>query len=239
MQLYDHKESRSCITQGFSEINFTLKQLPQPCSFPPPFSLLASKYLFTLPVNDQNSTTLRKKDDQLSKQISGQFIQSSHSHMIIRCCHTNNFIPTIPPQLTLSSFPCSTPDLHSCSSVFWLCQEGQKSMRQTSWLHSIQYNPSEGSINPYQYCIENMHVPCFVSCTQDQAAGTKKQQWTGHVPGQDQMQPLKFLRQHTKAGTSRHGGEGRNIFHKKSDLHQMSLLPAGPWVIDPQYQASD
>lgn len=71
-------------------------------------------------------------------------------------------------------------------------------MRQASLLHSLQYNLSELSINPYQYCIENMHVSCFFSCIQNQAAGMKKQQRTEHVPGQDQIRPLKFFHQHTK-----------------------------------------
>lgn len=94
-------------------------------------------------------------------------------------------------------------------------------MRQANSLHSIQHNPSEDHINPYQYCIENMHVSCFVSCTQDQAAGMKDQQRTGHLPGQDQMRPLKFSHQHTKARTSRYGERGEKYFHKKSYLHQM------------------
>lgn len=43
------------------------------------------------------------------------------------------------------------------------------------------------------------------------------------IPGQLQIQPLKFSHQHTKAGTSKHGGRGEKHFHKKSSLHQMSL----------------
>lgn len=73
-----------------------------------------------------------------------------------------------------------------------------------------------------------MHVSCFVSCTQDEAAGMRDQQRTGHLPGQDQMRPLKFSHQHTKARTSRYRERGEKYFHKKSYLHQMVWWYLGP-----------
>lgn len=94
------KSQEAALPRGFQKSTLTLRiTSPSPAVFHQlSFFFLVSKYSFTFSVNDKNLTTVKKKrDDQLSKQITGQFIQSSHSHMIIRCCHTNNFVPTIPP----------------------------------------------------------------------------------------------------------------------------------------------
>ena len=134
------------------QVLYIQRTAPSPAGFHHlPFSPHASIYSLTPSANKKNFTTVKKKKNyQLSKQITRLFIQTSHSHMIIRCCHTNDLVPPIPPQLTLSSLPCSTPELYSCKPFFWPSIRRVKISESGQFIAS-QYNPSEVSINLYHH----------------------------------------------------------------------------------------